>query len=323
MSEKSNEISPTSRFYNLPFIRELINIEIRRARRYGRSFSAIAVEIDNFEALRKRLPDKEGLLQFLKGVATTIMDLTRQCDIVGMINKKDFLVMLPETDYFGALVATRRLRKALYERYKDSPVDFFLIPVSGLEDGRTFEALLERASSRIEGYRKSLFHTLRLREKGFHDCVRTLLEGTFPSSEEWNKSSSFSATFVKRLQDFVLKEIMRTPGTKGLLYISSFPGEGLLSSFLRSVERIDDLKTKIHIIDGRGEGDYPETIYFFKGDEAISSLSFILFYRKDFSYAFLGREEDERIAGFHTMDPYLVEGLIDKLEEHCLERALP
>ena len=322
MGARPGGASPAQRFYNTPFIRELIRIETLIAQRYGRTFSLIAIEMGGFDTLQRELGSKEAMLEFLKDVATTIMSSTRQCDIVGMINKKDFLLMLPETDYFGALVATRRLRRHLRERYSGRPVDFALAPVTCPQDGSDFEELLHRAFSEAREYRRSLIHTMGLEDKGFYECVEILLEGVLPGGEEWNRLSQFSSAFITRLQDVVLKEIIRTPKAKGILYLSSFAKEDLLDSFLRELEGMDEVRTQIHIVDGGSLQDYPETVHLIRRDGHLPDLPFILFFRRDFAYAFLCKEEGGRVLGFHTMDPFLVEGLIGKLKDHCVEKGL-
>lgn len=322
MSVRPPALPSALRFYNTPFIRELVRIESLIAQRYGRIFSLIAIEIDGFEAIKKELVNKENLLRFLKDVATTIMASTRQCDVVGMINKKDFLLILPETDYFGALVTARRLRGHLKKRYRNKPVRFFLAPVLCPYDGRDFEDLLQKAFSAIKEYRKSLFYTLGLEEKEFSECVESLLEGSLPGGEEWNCLSQFSSTFITRLQDVVLKEIIRTPKAKGLLYLSSLPPkENLFHSFLREVESIEEVRTKIHVIGDGDAGGCPK-VHQLKRDKTFPSSPFILFLRRNFAYGFVGKEVDGKVIGFHTMDPFLVEGLIGKLQNHYSKKGL-
>ena len=327
------------RFYSAPFVNEYGRLEVLRSQRYNKEFSIIRIEMDRLGGRHTRRSRQE-LLKFIKVVVKTIMKHTREPDIIGMIDRKSFISILPETDYFGALIIVRRLRKALRELYSpDDGVIFLLAATSYPYDGKAFEELVENASLRIEDYRNSLFFTLGLEDKPFWDSVYSLFEEDRNRVDEsgilledakkrgeWNSLSEVSALFVNRLQDVVLKEIVRTPREKGILYLSfskdqtSERDAGLMGG----IDRIREVKTKIYILGtGMGWDGLPNISHISIEDERFERSPFMLFFRRDFAYGFFCMKIGNRMKGYHTMDPFLVEGLIAKLQrQYSLQEQL-
>jgi diguanylate cyclase (GGDEF)-like protein len=95
--------------YNKRFIiNELENIS-RIARRSGRVFSIIIIDIDDF----KQINDLYGHLagdEYLKAIATLFRQSLREQDIAGRIGGEEFLVILPETTIDGAFQLAVRMR---------------------------------------------------------------------------------------------------------------------------------------------------------------------------------------------------------------------
>jgi len=96
--------------YNKRFIiNELKNIS-RIARRSGRAFSIIIIDIDDF----KQINDLYGHLsgdEYLKSIAELFSQSLREQDIAGRIGGEEFLIILPETTIDGALQLAVRIRK--------------------------------------------------------------------------------------------------------------------------------------------------------------------------------------------------------------------
>jgi diguanylate cyclase (GGDEF)-like protein len=96
--------------YNKRFIvNELENIS-RIARRSGRAFSIIIIDIDDF----KKINDLYGHIsgdEYLKSIAGLFSQLLREQDIAGRIGGEEFLIILPETTIDGAFQLAVRIRK--------------------------------------------------------------------------------------------------------------------------------------------------------------------------------------------------------------------
>lgn len=140
---------------NRSAILELYDREVERARRYHKSFSLLAVELDHHEELARA----EGTVAaeaLLVEVARRLRETCRGSDAVGRLGGARFLLILPETGGREAVTLAERLR----ERIAGEP----LLPAGGgaplqgsltvgiasfPEDGRDPPTLLERAEQAL------------------------------------------------------------------------------------------------------------------------------------------------------------------------------
>ncbi len=93
-------------------LNEIVAEESWRARRYGRPFSVILCDIDDF----KRHNDTFGHLSgdaVLRDVAGVLVQGCRAADTVARYGGEEFCIVLPETDRTRALVLAERLRTAV------------------------------------------------------------------------------------------------------------------------------------------------------------------------------------------------------------------
>lgn len=101
--------------YNRRFLQETGKKELTRAVRYGRCFSLIQIDIDDF----KRINDEEGHLagdEVLKRVATFLEETCRQSDIISRIGGDEFLILLPETSKEEAEKVVERTKSLSKEK---------------------------------------------------------------------------------------------------------------------------------------------------------------------------------------------------------------
>jgi len=98
--------------YNKRFIiNELENIS-RIARRSGRAFSIIIIDIDDFKQINDLYGHVSGD-EYLKSITELFTQSLREQDIAGRIGGEEFLVILPETAIDGAFQLAVRIRKAV------------------------------------------------------------------------------------------------------------------------------------------------------------------------------------------------------------------
>ena len=84
-------------------------------RRYGKSFSIIMLDIDDF----KKYNDTHGHSagdEMLASVAQVLIDDIRNADAIARYGGEEFLIMLPETSREAALVTAERVRKGVAEK---------------------------------------------------------------------------------------------------------------------------------------------------------------------------------------------------------------
>jgi len=97
--------------YNRRKLEQVLDAEIRRARRYGQNLSAVMFDIDHF----KRVNDTHGHLvgdEAIKHVASTSLAILRVTDFVARYGGEEFVALLPGEQIGGAAKAAERLRAA-------------------------------------------------------------------------------------------------------------------------------------------------------------------------------------------------------------------
>lgn len=107
--------------YNYRYFMKQLDEEIKRAERYGRSVSLMMIDIDLFKNVNDSHGHQRGD-EVLKGLAQTLVNNTRETDVVARYGGEEFCVILPETDLADALDVAEKLRasvaKASYARQK-------------------------------------------------------------------------------------------------------------------------------------------------------------------------------------------------------------
>lgn len=91
---------------------ERLDAERARYSRFNRSFSIILLDLDHFKQVNDRYGHQSGDT-VLQEVAHRLKTNTRQQDCVARWGGEEFLVLLPDTEEKGAMVAAEKLKTAL------------------------------------------------------------------------------------------------------------------------------------------------------------------------------------------------------------------
>lgn len=104
---------PLTGAFNRRYLMELLPREIERCRRYGTPLSVIMCDVDHF----KRVNDQSGhaagddvLQQFAARVQKSVRSMS---DWLARLGGEEFLIVLPETGYAGALLVAEKIRQAV------------------------------------------------------------------------------------------------------------------------------------------------------------------------------------------------------------------
>ncbi len=115
-AERLSMTDPLTGTGNRRFLEMTLLREIERARRYGREFGLLMVDIDRF----KQVNDDHGHLrgdEVLVEVVRRIESAVRSgVDTVARYGGEEFVVVLPETDATGAMTAGERIHTVVRER---------------------------------------------------------------------------------------------------------------------------------------------------------------------------------------------------------------
>ncbi len=145
-------LSQTDLLTDLPNRRRLMTAfeaELERARRYGRPFSVIMLDIDHFKAVNDALGHLAGD-RFLIGFARLVRDSIRHTDMAGRWGGEEFLVLCPETGRDQAAhLAGRVLAAVAAHDFGTGRAHTVSAGVSAFESEDTGDALLSRADDAL------------------------------------------------------------------------------------------------------------------------------------------------------------------------------
>jgi len=104
-----SERDPLTNMYNRRHLYEMLEAEIRRARRYGTALSIVMFDIDLF----KNVNDTHGHVvgdRVLVGIAEIVQQELRSVDLLARYGGEEFLIVAPGIDRLRAVVLAERLR---------------------------------------------------------------------------------------------------------------------------------------------------------------------------------------------------------------------
>jgi diguanylate cyclase (GGDEF)-like protein len=83
-----------------------------RAQRYDRALSVILMDVDHFKKFNDTFGHPAGD-EVLKNVAKVLSNTVRGADLVARYGGEEFAIILPDTEYAGAMVLAERCRRAI------------------------------------------------------------------------------------------------------------------------------------------------------------------------------------------------------------------
>lgn len=101
--------------HNSRYLRQFIEREIKRARRYGSEFSVVFIDIDGFKQVNDRLGHRVGS-ETLCEIAELLAGSVRETDVVARYGGDEFSIVLPETSAEQALNTAERIRRKICDR---------------------------------------------------------------------------------------------------------------------------------------------------------------------------------------------------------------
>ena len=113
--------------YNRRYFYEYAENEIIRSQRYNNEMSLIMLDIDHFKLVNDRFGHLIGD-QTLKMIVNTCLGVLRKSDVLCRFGGEEFLVLLPETNQGDAVIAAKRICRAIAEQ--SLPTNSELGPVS-------------------------------------------------------------------------------------------------------------------------------------------------------------------------------------------------
>lgn len=313
--------------YNLSYFTDYASKEIYKARRYGRTFSLLTFSIDNLPQVRLRVGAEEAR-RVTRAISRALSRIVRDSDVIAKASDQEFYLLLPETDFFGAVMFSRRAMAAVREEVEVKAVEAQL-PLALAHgastfprDGEDFDELVHRCRERMDQRRNSLQRKLQLDPLRFWEEVEILL-GTPQSPRlptdakgEPSRRGKVADPLFEELQAEIARDLLRDPAARGLLYLGvpEVRADLPLSSGLEQAPA--ELAARVYLLGRRADlHSHPAvTPVFLEGDERMGRHEFILWLSESSAYALLQRRGVGATWGFHSSDVAVVDALISKLQ---------
>src|SRR5918911_597634 len=113
-------VDASTGLFNSVFVQALVDHELTRAWRHKRPLAVVAIELDNVELVRDE--NDRRLERLTREVASLIKSVIRDTDTMGFLEgsgRPRFAVLLPETDWEGAVHAAGKIRDLVSDQTFD------------------------------------------------------------------------------------------------------------------------------------------------------------------------------------------------------------
>ena len=161
---------PLTQLPNRRGFRELLDLELERARRGGTPMTVLAGDLDHFKDVNDRSGHHVGDA-VLQQVAALLREGVRQIDVPARIGGEEFAVILPGTDAQAAFAVAERLRCHVRDAFADAtvPITISFGIASHPMHAETAASLVRTADEALYGAKesgrnRSVIHSPALRE---------------------------------------------------------------------------------------------------------------------------------------------------------------
>jgi hypothetical protein len=190
------------------------------------------------------------------------------------------------------------------------------------KDGEDFDDLVHRCRRRMDERRSSLQRKLMLDTLPFWDEVELLLGNAsspklpVEDNAEPSRRGKVSDVLFDELQSEIARELIRDPGSRGLLYVGGPEIRSDLPIALGLERAPTELASRVYLLGRRMDLEsHPAlTPVFLEGDERMGRHEFLLWMSESASYALIQRRGLGATWGFHSSDTAVVDGLITSLQ---------
>ncbi len=336
--EKVSLRDPETGAYSAAFLADYFEKERYKASRFHRPLSVVFLVVENYSFLMEQIRESI-VVGALTSMVNTVRKAVRDSDLVAREEGNRFCIVLPETDSFGALLAVRRLRKAVKEkcRIQFLGTEYFLQPffmtATSPRDGREFPDLLRVAEEKFARQQKSPLHRMRLLERPFWDAFEILVGrrenyDLFRKGEDvpyflrFRKDLGRNAHFSVpretwlRILEAVAQDVAATPGERGLV-IAAGPTPEIYKQIFLSFKPSLTLHRNVYVIGQSGSTrfDSKNLMYVAAEDEQLKDREFVLHLKEGGAYGFFCSARENEVEGFNTADESLVEAMVEKAKE--------
>ncbi|MGN6314811.1 GGDEF domain-containing protein [Trinickia sp.] len=152
--ESMAAVDPLTGATNRRVFVERLELEIGAAKRGGKPFSLLAIDLDNLQRVNERFGEQMGDI-ILKAVATTCIEALRPYQGVGRVGGGEFMAVLPQAALDTALMIGERIRASIQSLQFEGGTERFTVTASiGIAqfgpDGSSADAIMRAADERLK-----------------------------------------------------------------------------------------------------------------------------------------------------------------------------
>jgi diguanylate cyclase (GGDEF)-like protein len=336
--EKVSLRDPETGAYSAAFLADYFEKERHKACRFHRPLSVVFLVVENHSFLMEQT--RESIVAgALTSMVNTIRRAVRDSDLVAREEGNRFCIVLPETDSFGALLAVRRLRKAVKEKCRIPflGTEFFLQPffmsATCPRDGREFPELLRIAEEKFARQQKSPLHRMRIADRPFWDAFDILVGKRehyeflrrgedVPYFLRFRKDLGRNAHFSvpretwMRILEAVAQDVAANPEERGLV-IAAGPTPEIYKQIFLSFKPSITPRRNVYVVGQSGSTrfDSKNLMYVAAEDELLKDREFVLYLKEGGAYGCFCVPREIEVEGFNTADESLVEAMVEKVQE--------
>ena len=323
--------------YSMAYFQDHLGKELQKAHRYGRHLSLAQLEVENYTELKASFHDRD-LQAGIEEIVDRLREVLRDADVIASAKPNQYFILLPETDFWGAIMAQKRIRRALRgvtlsALKKMLPVNVALRSATYPSDGSDYETLSRVTDHRLEHLRESLFHREPLQTATFWDAVHLILGSpkdykfTGDSIDVSQALQPYASTVhskyfrmpERRIEDIhrmFCMEIAESYRTRGVICRSCVNFDEVRGE-LCDEQALEKSATMIYLLGGdkRVNWDLQHVVPVYIPDAEFRKVNFLLYLSENHAYGIFATEMQGDLVGFHTSDFFLVENMVVKLQE--------
>jgi diguanylate cyclase (GGDEF)-like protein len=339
--EKVSLRDPETGAYSAVFLEDYFEKERYKASRFRRPLSVVFLVVENYSFLMEQT--RESVVAgAMAGMVDAVRKAARDSDLVARQDANRFCIVLPETDAFGAMLAVRRLRKAVREKSRirflgaEFSLQPFFMSATSPRDGRELNDLVRVAEEKFARQQKSPLHRMRLADRSFWEAFEILVGKpehyeALRKGEEVpyflrmrrdlgrNAHFSFPRENYLRILESVAQDAVSSPEDRGIV-IAAGPTPEIYKQIFLSFDSAGAAKRNIYIVGQSGSTrfDSKNLLYVSADDEFLKNREVVLYLKEGGAYGLFGSDRRGEVEGFNTADESLVESMMEKVQEMYL-----
>ncbi len=327
-----------TRAYSEAFLYDYFDKERFKASRCQRPLSIILLVFDNLSLFMEQTREN-----FVGGVLSEIVEairtVLRDSDFIARIEQSRFCIVLPETDSFGSILAMRRLRKAIKTKCtvqflgNELTLSSFLSSATFPRDGKSLQDLLKAAGAKCEKQNRSPFHRMHLEEKSLWNAFDVLVgKPEYYDSLQKGKEVPYflrirrmlgrnshfrlASQMFLRMVESVAQDVISRSGDRGLVIVAG-PRPEIYKQIFLSFGSDAPAGKNIYLVgqSGTTRFDSKNLLYVTADDGRLATCEIVLYLKDNGAYGLFSRDRKDEVFGFNTADEWLIDVMIEKVQE--------